>query len=272
MDSSRRAVLIGGGLIAAGVASGLGPALCSLSRPANQGLPAKMTSRPAGTPQPLLDEDIGPVLKRLDAWYAANLTNPSYRFNPPAGEAALDRLQTAFGHALPQSYRQLYRWHDGETDDRWGHIYGLPILPLKDVEDELKSWERVRAGFGGNRYAIPGAGWPEGAVDPAYSNAAWLPLTRDGSGNHIGLDFDPWPGGRIGQVIIFGRDEDVKVVLAPSLGKFLEWIATLLESGNVRLDLAPGEEVLREFRLKNPAVDSFSEGARKLLGAPGQFL
>mgnify|MGYP006198197397 CR=1 FL=1 len=46
-----------------------------------------------------------------------------------------------------------------------------------------------------------------GAVDPAYINPRWIPLTHDGSGNHIGLDFDPWPGGRVGQVILFGRDE-----------------------------------------------------------------
>ena len=32
------------------------------------------------------------------------------------------------------------------------------------------------------------------------------------------------------------RIEDVKVVLAESLGKFLEWIAGLLESGNLRRD------------------------------------
>src|SRR5690606_20503914 len=67
----------------------------------------------------------------------------------------------------------------------------------------------------------------------------------------------PWPGGRIGQVILFGRDEDVKVVLAESLGKFLEWIAGLLESGNFRLSTDPGEVVLRQFRLKRPPADHF---------------
>jgi cell wall assembly regulator SMI1 len=128
----------------------------------------------------------------------------------------------------------------------------------------------VLAGFGGNRYEIPGGAWPEGAVDPAYINPRWIPLTHDGSGNHIGLDFDPWPRGRVGQVILFGRDEDVKAVLAESLGKFLEWIADLLESGNFRLEAE--ELVLRQFRLKVPQSDDFHAGARILLGAPGPFL
>nr|WP_287176944.1 SMI1/KNR4 family protein [Mesorhizobium sp.] len=116
---------------------------------------------------------------------------------------------------------------------------------------QWKAWVDVLADFGGNRYEIPGEAWPEHAVDLAYINTRWIPLTHDGSGNHIGLDFDPWPSGRVGQVILFGRDEDVKAVLAETLGKFLEWIAGLLESGNFRLEAAE-EPVLRRFRLKAP--------------------
>lgn len=228
--------------------------------------------RPSGNPRPMVEEDIKPVLARLDAWYAANLPADKYVFNPPATEAQLDEFERLVGIEMPLSYRQLYRWHDGENDDRWGHFYGLPLLPLKRAAAALEQWKRTLAEFGGNRYPFPGGAWPEGAVDPAYTNPHWIPLTGDGSSNHIGLDFDPWPGGRIGQVIIFGRDEEVKVVLAESLGKFLEWIAGLLESGNCRLEVAADEEILRQFRLKQPPSDHFHEGARILLGAPGQFL
>ena len=154
---------------------------------------------------------------------------------------------------------------------RWGHIYGLSLLPLEGAAAKWQMWSEGLTGyFKGNPYKIPGAGWPIGAVDPAYTNPRWIPLTWAGTGNHIGLDLDPWPRGRIGQIILFGRDEAVKVVLAESLGKFLEWIAGLLESGNFRLD--GGEEKrLRQFRLKTPAEDHFHEGARILLGAPGPF-
>lgn len=229
-------------------------------------------ARPEGEPKRQVDEDIAPVLARLDRWYAANLPPDKYVFNPPATDSQIDGLEHLVGINMPHSYRQLYKWHDGENDDRRGHIYGLPLLPLKQVAAEWTAWTRTLAGFGGNRYAIPGGAWPEGAVDPAYTNPSWIPLTSDGSGGHIGLDFDPWPGGRLGQVILFGRDEDVKVVLAESLGRFLEWIAGLLEGGNVRLTTKADEVVLREFRLKDPPSDHFHEGARTLLNAPGQFI
>lgn len=90
------------------------------------------------------------------------------------------------------------------------------------------SVERLRVPHGGNRYVVAGGAWPSNAVDPAYINPALIPFTSDGSGGHIGLDFEPWPGVPIGQVISIGRNEDVKVVLAASLGTFLQWILGLL--------------------------------------------
>ncbi|HET7316061.1 MAG TPA: SMI1/KNR4 family protein [Sphingomicrobium sp.] len=230
--------------------------------------------RPPGQPKPIVDEDVRPALARLDAWYTAHLSPDLYVFNPPAAEAQLDAFERLVGLELPRAYRQLYRWHDGDSDkdDRWGHIYGLPLLSLHSAASQWKAWNDVLAGFGGDRYKIRGGSWPEGAVDPAYINPRWIPLTHDGSGNHIGMDFDPWPEGRVGQIILYGRDQDVKAVLAPSLGAFLEWIADLLESGNFRLDREGDEKVLRLFRLKTPPSDSFDDGARILVGAPGPFL
>ena len=274
MDPTRRTLLIGGSLLGTLAIGALLPTACAMRQLGRS--PAKPMSsipaRPEGDPKPMLEEDIAPVLARLDAWFSANLPPNKYVFNPPATDAQINAFEKIVGFKMPSSFRQLYKWHDGENDDRWGHIYGLPILPLERAAADWQQWKRTQAAFEGNRYPVPGGAWPDGAVDPAYTNPAWIPLTADGSSGNIGLDFDPWPRGRIGQVILFGRDEDVKVVLAESLGRFLSWVAGLLESGNFRLEASAGEEVLRKFRLKQPPTDHFHEGARILLGAPGQFL
>ena len=266
-------MLLGGGLLAVLALAGLGPAMCARQAQRKSGIAqGGRPRRPPGEPKPLLEEDIAPVLARLDAWYGSHLPRDRYRFNPPASDADIEALDHLVGFRMPRAWRQLYRWHDGENDDRLGHIYGLPLLPLQQVADQWRSWTRVLADFAGDRYAIAGGAWPEGAVDPAYINRAWIPLTHDGSGNHIGIDFDPWPRGRVGQVILYGRDEDVKAVLAESLGTFLGWIADLLESGNFRLDEERGAPRLRTFRLRTPPGQDFQEGARILVGAPGPFL
>ncbi|MGQ2941573.1 MAG: SMI1/KNR4 family protein [Blastomonas fulva] len=274
MDRTRRNLLIGGlavGMLALGglLREAIG------TRRHNRRIMTEMTDipeRPAGNPKPMLEEDIAPVLARLDAWFAANLPLPQHGFNPPATEAQIDEIEQLMGLKLPQSYRDLYRWHDGENDGISGHIYGLPLLPLHQVMAEHQSWQDALEGIDGDAYAIPGGSWPEGAVDPAYINLRWLPLTGDGGGNSIGLDFDPWPAGRVGQVIIFGRDEEVKVVLAQSLGQFLEWIAGLLESGNFELVPIEGEEPLHSFQLKEPSIEHFHDAARALLGAPDPYV
>ena len=273
-DRPRRNLLLGGAFLGALILAGLLPVTCARRQVRDKSAMAGNSppKRPPGEPKPLLEEDIAPVLARLDAWYATHLPPDRYVFNPPATEAELEAFERLVGFRMPRAWRQLYLWHDGENDDRWGHIYGLPLLPLQEAGSQWKTWTGILANdFGGNPYEIPGGAWPEGAVDPAYINPRWIPLTHDGSGNHIGLDFDPWPGGGVGQVILFGRDEDVKAVLADSLGSFLAWIAGLLESGNFRLEAGPGEVVLRQFRLKAPPEDGFHEGARTLLGAPGPF-
>jgi len=271
IDNARRNLLLGGTVAGALALAGVLPGTCAKHGPRKIAMTDDPPNRPPGEPKPLLDEDIAPVLARLDAWFAAHLPPDRYVFNPPATETELTAFERRVGIKLPRAYHQLYRWHDGEDDDRSGHIYGLPILPLDEAGSQWQAWVDVLAEFGGNRYQIPGGAWPAGAVDPAYINPRWIPLTHDGSGNHIGLDFDPWPGGRVGQVILFGRDEEVKAVLAESLGEFLGWIVGLLEGGNFRLGLAPGERVLREFRLKDPPSNDFHDGARILRGAPGPF-
>lgn len=133
-------------------------------------------ARPGGTPKPMLEEDLTPTLARLDAWYDTHLLDPRYRMSAPAGESDLDALEALVGVQLPGAYRQLYRWHDGELDDAWGHIYGLPILPLDGVAAQWAEWRKTEAEFGGNRYPNgPERGWPE---------APSIPPTPTPSGYH----------------------------------------------------------------------------------------
>lgn len=274
MDRAKRNLLIGGLALGTLVIAGL-LREASTTRQRNRKVKRTMTDipkRPAGNAKPMIEEDIAPVLARLDVWYAADLPPAQYRFNPPATDTQIGAFERAIGMKLPQSFRDLYRWHDGDQDEHWGHIYGLPLLSLDEIAAEHQLWKDTLEDLDGDRYAITGGSWPENAVDPAYINPAWLPLTRDGSGNSIGLDLDPWPAGRIGQVIIFGRDEEVKVILAESLGQFLDWVAGLLESGNFELVPVEGEAPLQSFQLKEPSTDHFHDGARTLLGAPDAYL
>lgn len=150
MDRTRRKLLVGG--ILATFAVSLLPTACGKRKGSPTGSEKGAPKRPPGRPKPALKEDIAPTLARLDAWYKAHLPADRYGFNPPAKEADLDGFERAAGITLPAAYRQLYRWHDGEDGDRFGHIYGLPLLALDEVQRQWIAWNEVLKDFGGDRY------------------------------------------------------------------------------------------------------------------------
>lgn len=82
--------------------------------------------------------------------------------------------------------------------------------------------------------------FPKGYIKPQYANSNWIPLVTDNAGNYIAVDLDPDVEGKISQVIIFGREHDEKVVVAPNWGEFLLSVAHDFEnSENCALDYDP---------------------------------
>ncbi|ODA79761.1 hypothetical protein RJ55_05355 [Drechmeria coniospora] len=89
---------------------------------------------------------------------------------------------------------------------------------------------------------------PANAVQKAYAHIGWIPLVRDWGGNNLAVDLAPGPGGRWGQIILFGRDYDTKYVVARSWAAFLALVADDLNSGKWFVDDDSGELKLREFK------------------------
>jgi cell wall assembly regulator SMI1 len=155
---------------------------------------------------------------------------------PPATQAQLDAAEEHLGQRLPADVRALYRLHDGQvqhepTDPRWaaGLVGGLPLLPLDQILFHWDQWDGFEDELDMDDEA---SSEPEGFVHAKYSLRGWVPLTHDGGGNHIGIDLDPDERGTIGQVILFGRDDDWHRVLAPSLVSYLEQLGDLVEQGH----------------------------------------
>lgn len=150
----------------------------------------------------------------------------------------------AFGFSLPQPVRESYLCVDGQEPESAagcseGLFFGLTLLPLEDVLEEWRFWREVdddpqtgaNTGLREMMDSIP-AGW----VRREYSCRGWIPLVADKAGNYLGIDMNPGEGGAVGQVIVFGRDFDTKVVMWRGDGpggwaKFLAGFVEDLESG-----------------------------------------
>jgi cell wall assembly regulator SMI1 len=137
-----------------------------------------------------------------------------------ASDVELVELESQLGVALPDLLKQLLMIHDGQEGA--GLLFGNQLLSVAQIRQEWQGWREIEAD-GMNEDCVEFmASSPAGVVKPMYTNARWIPLTHDGGGNHMGLDFDPDTGGTEGQMIAFGADEDTKYLLAPTFPAFVE--------------------------------------------------
>lgn len=154
--------------------------------------------------------------------------------NPPATEQKIAAAEAEIGFTFPDDLRQLYRAADGQRDSlevvprapktAAGPMFGAyEFVPLESALREYRSWKSIRDEAGAEfastyDWTTARAGDP---VHPDYWRPGWFPFALDGGGNAYAVDLSPAPGGTYGQIILIGRDEDERRVLAPSLGEFL---------------------------------------------------
>lgn len=75
---------------------------------------------------------------------------------------------------------------------------------------------------------------PPGQIHDTFAHPMWIPIITDEVGNYIGIDLSPPLNskGKVGQVILFGREFDIKFKIADNFGDFLLIFANDLEIGN----------------------------------------
>ncbi|TKY85851.1 hypothetical protein EX895_005392 [Sporisorium graminicola] len=183
---------------------------------------------------------------RVRRWSRKNYPEISDTLNWPCTEEALDELEMTIGYALPTCVRESYLIYDGQELEsnqscQDGLFFGAALLSIEQIAEEWKFWRAVDEDP--DTAANPQvrnlmASCPHKWIRPEYSCRGWIPLITDHAGNYIGVDLSPHPagGGAPGQVIIFGRDFDTKVVCwkgegAGGWGRFLQMFADELEAG-----------------------------------------
>lgn len=181
--------------------------------------------------------------------------------NPPAIEARIAAAEAEIGYRFPDDLRALYLFADGQRPmeevqrlhpgAKTMFFFGArEFSSLADALASYRTWREIYDEAGADFHAQYSAGVITArAGDPVraeYWQPGWFPFSRDGAGNFYAVDLSPAPGGTYGQVIIIGRDEDERRVLAPSLTAFLagaaarrppvsdrdgNWIAVEMEQG-----------------------------------------
>ncbi len=179
--------------------------------------------------------------------------------NPPAAEEELLKAEQELGFSLPAELRELYLTHNGEKEDGPGLFFGLPFLSLDAMLAEWRIWEALEEqmeGLESEHYSVP-AGW----IKEQYINRGWLPIGKDRGGNNLGVDMDPDREGTAGQIINFGRDEEIKYVIARNLAHWLQFIRDMAKAGNYTVHI---EEDHRYWTLGRDGSTHLFDAVRSL--------
>ncbi|KAF8061624.1 hypothetical protein FPV67DRAFT_1509680 [Lyophyllum atratum] len=224
------------------------------SRPASALLPTHHDPHHSILSPKFSHPSLSSTWNRLRTWLSREYPELGDTLNYGILPQELAQIEMQFGFALPPAIRESYLCVDGQEAESAagcseGLFFGLKLLPLEDVLQEWKFWREVDEdpATGANpRLREVMQSIPPGWVRKEYSQRGWIPLIADKVGNYVGVDLNPDEGGAVGQVIVFGRDFDTKVVLWRGDGpagwaKFLASFVEELESGE-GIELGSGNE------------------------------
>ncbi|KAE9406710.1 hypothetical protein BT96DRAFT_963399 [Gymnopus androsaceus JB14] len=191
---------------------------------------------------------------RLRTWLSREYPELGDTLNYGILPQDLAQIELQFGFPLPAVIRESYLAVDGQEAESAagcaeGLFFGLFLLPLEDVLEEWRFWREVDddPSTGANPQLLEAMrSIPPNWIRRAYSQKGWIPLIADKTGNYVGVDLNPSEGGTSGQVIVFGRDFDTKVVLFNGDGPagWARWLASFaedLESGEA-YEIGKGED------------------------------
>lgn len=176
---------------------------------------------------------------RIRSWLSVEYPELGDTLNYGILPQDLANIEMQFGFSLPQVIRESYLAVDGQEPESSagcsdGLFFGLYLLSLDEVLDEWRFWREVDDDP--NTGAHPRLREVMQSVPPnwirkEYSQRGWIPLISDKTGNYVGVDLNPEKGGSVGQVIVFGRDFDTKVVLWRGDGPagWAHWLASFAE-------------------------------------------
>ncbi|KAK4909168.1 Cell wall assembly regulator [Elasticomyces elasticus] len=214
--------------------------------------------------------------KKIDRWAEANYQELFDNLGEGCTQNDINELEHELDITLPQDVRESLAIHDGqERGGRpTGILLGCMLLDCEEMVQEWKQWKVVNEEYlsgtkkntqpiypikglsngassskphHGNNYSGDGKQWrqdlldkqdsqPPKAIQKCYSHPSWIPLARDWGGNNIAVDLAPGPMGKWGQIILFGRDYDMKYVIAKSWAHLLSIVADDITSSKVLVD------------------------------------
>ena len=171
-------------------------------------------------------------LDRLERWLGAGRPSFLRALNACADENQFAEVEALAGTSLPDSFKALYIWHDGQSEDSFDALqFNRTFMCLDEILDAMEGLNELdEAGK---------------LSSPMWWRKKWVPFLDNGGGDHLCLDLEGSFDGKPGQLIEFWHDDAERTIVAGSLE---EWFRTFVISLEANLwededgDLQPVDE------------------------------
>lgn len=182
-------------------------------------------------------------IERILSWAKQSSPRTVANLNPPASNSDMDMIESEFGMPLPPGFNELWGAFDGDGPDNWLAIFGNgnQMLPCQALVQHYKLDQEIarslydpamhKVEFWKDRISSHVI-FVKGPVKPLMLHPKWLPFTSMNGDVIRYFDFDPAPGGTVGQVIEVDPEGCAYQVIADSLQAFLADYANQLEAGD----------------------------------------
>lgn len=159
------------------------------------------------------------LIGRMDAWLAVRRPDYHALLQPGVDDGALDAFEAKFSLKLPEAFRALYRWRNGQPNSSFDSLQGNRMFSaLEDIADTKEMLDDM-IGFD--------------FEDPATWRRGWVPFLSNGGGSHLCVDIDAEGGGRPGQLLGFWKADEDRPVEHASVEAWLAELVASMEAGTV---------------------------------------
>ena len=165
--------------------------------------------------------DVAALIGRMDRWLASNRPDYYALLQPGATDAELDAFEARLSLNLPEAFRQLYRWRNGQDP---GSSNPLQFNRTFSTLEEIASTKEELDSMIGFDFE-----------DPKYWRRGWVPFLHNGAGSHLCLDLPAEDGGQVGRLVAFWKRDQDRPVEHLSLEAWLAALVTSMESGSLQL-------------------------------------
>lgn len=162
------------------------------------------------------------LIRRADAWLAANRRDYYEALRPGATDAELGAFEEKFSLGLPPEFRRLYRWRNGQDPTTSLSLHDNRMFSTLSGIIETKE---ILDGMIGQDFD-----------EPTWWRAAWVPFLSNGGGSHLCLDLAAEDGGTPGQLIAFWKADADRPIEYASVVEWLSAVVRAMENGAIDVD------------------------------------